>query len=144
MLRERFVQKRVVRTKDFQYGTILLKQVRKKLNGFLGHRPAQAGERWEMPLALLVEMLEVIDVQPLAGKLCGQSANLRIAQHAPRLSFEHYSAHAAGHRLPPAATRHPVAMTKGSNSAGSPVPNRKQALDPRRPPVSRRDTKTRG
>ena len=51
--------------------------------------PAQVGKRGKVPLALFVEVLEVVDVQPMAGELRRQSRVLRIAQHSPRLGDEH-------------------------------------------------------
>ena len=68
----------------------MLEQIGEELNRFLGHRAAQAGERGEMPVALFVEMLEVVDLQPVAGELGGKPARFRIAQHASRLGGEHF------------------------------------------------------
>ena len=38
-----------------------------------------------MPIALLIEVIEIVNVQPLAGKLRGQSPNSWIVQHASSL-----------------------------------------------------------
>ena len=90
VLGQRFVQERVVGVEDVQHRAVVLEQVGEELDRLLVHRAAQAGERGEVPLALFVEVLEVVDVQPLAGELGGQPARLGIAQHPPRLGGEHF------------------------------------------------------
>ena len=40
------------------------------------------------PLALLVELIEVVNVQPLAGELGGEPARLAVADHATGLRQE--------------------------------------------------------
>ena len=42
---------------------------------YLANRAAEAGERGEMPFALFVEIVEIADMQPLAGEFDGEAAS---------------------------------------------------------------------
>src|SRR5262245_55341829 len=82
---ERLVQKRVIRVEDFEHRTIALKQIGEKANRLLIHRAAQSGKGREMPLALFVEGIKIVDVQPLTGKFRREPPSAIIAQHPVRL-----------------------------------------------------------
>src|SRR5258705_7008653 len=88
MLREVFVQKGVVSIQDVQDRAVALEDVGEETNRLLIHRAAQAGEGREMPLALLAQLVEVVDVQPGAGELGGEPAGACIPGPATRLGGE--------------------------------------------------------
>src|SRR6266581_920551 len=88
MTRQRFVEERVVRVEQIKHRSIALEEVREEANRLFIHRPAQVGKGGEVPLALFIEDIEVMDVQPLTGKLDGEPPRPRVAQHAPSLSDE--------------------------------------------------------
>ena len=88
MLGELFVQERVVGVEDVEHRAVVCKQIGEEPNRLLVHRRA-VRRTWEMSLALFVELIEVVDVQPLAGELGRQAAGLGIREHAPHLRFQH-------------------------------------------------------
>src|SRR6185436_3371432 len=89
MLRERFVQERVVRVENVEHRTVALEEVGKETNRLLIHRAAEPGEGREMAFALLAQLVEVVDVKPCAGEFSREAAHARVAEHAAGLSGEH-------------------------------------------------------
>src|SRR5437899_10961311 len=92
MLREVFVQERVVGVENVEHRAVALEEVGKETNRLLIHRAAQAGEGREMPLALLAQFIEVVDVQPGAGEFSREPAQAWVAEHAASLGGEHVGA----------------------------------------------------
>ncbi len=92
--------------------------------------PRRLGELGKVPLALFVERVEVVDVQPLAGELGRQPPHARVAEHPPRLRGRARRARAACRPRPPRAARRRAATTRGSSSAGWPAPSRRPAPGP--------------
>ena len=123
VLGQRLVEERVVGVEDVEHRAVALEEVGEEPDRFLVHRAAEADEGREVPLALLVERVEVVDVQPLAGELGRQAADLVVLEHPPRLGREHLGVaqSAARRRARRASRRAPT--TRGSNSAGWPVPS---------------------
>ncbi len=80
------VQKRMVRVENAQHRTVVLKQIGKELDRLFVHRAAQRHEGREVLIALFVQVIEIMNMQPLAGKLRGQPPKARIALHAPQLA----------------------------------------------------------
>ena len=89
MLREVFVQERVVRVQDVEHRAVALEEIGEEANRFFIHRAAQAGEAREVPLAFLAQLVEAVDVQPGAGELGRQSPHARVAEHPAGLRGEH-------------------------------------------------------
>ena len=89
MLGEILVEKRVVRIQDVQDRAVVLEHVGEEEDRLFVHGSAHRGERGEVPFALLVQVVEVADVQPLAAEFGGQSASARIAQHSLHLRDQH-------------------------------------------------------
>ena len=88
MLRELFVQERVVGIEHVKHRAVALEEVAKEADRLLIHRATQAGEGREIPFALLAQFLEFVDVQPGAGKLGREPAHARVAKHAASLRGE--------------------------------------------------------
>ena len=89
--------------------------------------PRSSREFREMPLALLVERVEIVDVQPRGAELRGQPHALRVPQHAPRLRVQPRGVVSLPRSAAAAAVLRPASTTTGNSSAGSPVPNRSPA-----------------
>ena len=90
MLRERPVHERVIRIEQRKHGAVLLEQIHEEAHGLLLHVAPQTDERREMALALFIERRDIAHVQPLASKLRGKTAHLRILHHAPGLRRQHF------------------------------------------------------
>jgi len=85
MFRQRFIQKCVVRVENAQDGAVVLKEVGEEANRLLIHCAPQLAEGREVACAFLVERVEAVDVQPLAGEFRRQPSRARVAKHPPRL-----------------------------------------------------------
>ena len=83
------VDEGVIGIEQAQQGAVALKQIGKEADGLLVHVPAYIGKLGEVLLAFFFDLVEVVDVQPLAGELGGQTPHPAIGQHAPGLPDQH-------------------------------------------------------
>ena len=88
-LSQSLVDEGVIGIEQAQQGAVALKQMGKEADGLLVHVPAEIGKLREVLLAFFFDLVEVVDVQPLAGKLGGQTPHPAIGQHAPGLPDQH-------------------------------------------------------
>ena len=79
VLRQRVVQERIVGIEDVEHRAVVLEQVGEELDRLFVHRPAQTDERGKVPIALFIEVIEIVDVQPLAGKFGRQPSGPGVA-----------------------------------------------------------------
>ena len=79
----------MVGIEEAQQRGVALKQIGEEQDRFFVHVSAQARELGKVFLALLLERIKVIDVQPLAGELGGQPPDASVRQHAPDLLCQH-------------------------------------------------------
>ena len=84
------VQEGVVGVEDVEHRAIVLEEVGEETNRLFAHGAAQSAELGKMPLALLVQRLEVVQMQPSQGKLGGQAADLGILEHPPGLGTQDF------------------------------------------------------
>src|SRR6266540_726329 len=88
VLRQLLVEEGVVRIQDFQNRSVALEEVGEEPDRLLVHRAAEGGEGGEVPFALLLQVIEVLDHQPPAGELDRQPPDLLVAEHPPQLRHQ--------------------------------------------------------
>jgi len=71
----------VVGVEDIQHPAIRPEEVGEEPDRFFVHRATQFSKCGEMPIALFIQRIKVVNVQPLAGKLSGETPCARIGDH---------------------------------------------------------------
>src|SRR5262249_2786391 len=90
VLRECFIEKGMIRIEEITNRAVVLEEVSEEANRFLLQSAAHRSESGKEPLALLIELFEVRNVQPVSGEARGKTADLCILKHAPRLGDENF------------------------------------------------------
>jgi len=75
---------------DVEEGAIALEEVGEEADGFLIHIASEFAEFGEEGFALFVEGVEVVDVEPLAGELGGESSGFGIGEESTSLGGEDF------------------------------------------------------
>ena len=79
------VEKRGITIDERHHRPIVLQHVGQNQNRFLVHRTAKSVECREVAFALLIQMVKVMDMQPVTPEFGRHSAYLGILQHPPSL-----------------------------------------------------------
>jgi hypothetical protein len=89
VLRQRFIHERVIRVEQAQDRAVFAKHVFKEADGLFVHVVAQLGELGKEFFIFLDVLVEVTDVQPLAGELNGEPPRAGIFEYAASLRDKH-------------------------------------------------------
>ncbi len=88
MLSQNLVDKSEVGRQQFQHVAVVANKAIEEQLGFPLHRLRQVGIEIWIKIRIRLGILQILQVQPLGGKIGRQSLRLRICQHAPHLLLQ--------------------------------------------------------